>query len=283
MELRKLTTYVENLWKKDQDKFTEILEVFRLFNSRLSRLESIVDVGKDMRNSSEFDHGNFRDTCYSSDVDYVNQKNRPQFPVEPMPRKSTKSIEFEETMIKANDMSVNAIVEASPSRPNAETAKLNKFERGNSIVPSNSLQPSLENAENPVVEASTVAAEEASGPNAETAQLNKVERRNGIVPSNSLQPTLENAENPEFAELEASIVAAEEEYKSLKDNKKGIKSQIENWIQDFTAKNGVAPSVKDKESIHSYYVDYKAVSNALQDATQELFDLKKQLAKYLRA
>lgn len=186
MELKKLTAYVENLWEKDQNKFTEILEVFRIFNSRLGRLESIIDAGGDMNNSFE--------------ADYRNGSSRSYLAEEPTTRKAIKAIEFAETNIKANTISINAIVEPNSSRPKSEKA-----------------------------------------------------------------------------ELKASITAAEEELRMLDADKAYKKSLITNWIAEFTAKNGVEPHAKDKESIHSYYVDYKTVAKSREDCFQKLQGLRERL------
>ena len=203
-ELRRLTSYVQELWTRDQDKFSELIAVFQQFNSRLTRLETMMSNGE------------------------LSMDETRENPADVLPDEFIKAVDpvIASSKRQATSSSLSSSSSPSPSLP----------------PPTSSTSSTSSSSSPPSSKGTDMTSTNEKGDNIDSSSSTKIESNN-------------------TREIQLLIEKTHQTLEIVEKKKSSKKSKISNWILNFTEENGIPPSIKDKESIHSLYLEYQTVSS----------------------
>ena len=255
VELRRLTSYVQELWQRDQDKFSDLIEVFQAFNNRISRVEKVLEKNGFIqredgeRQDNDDNDDNDENDNTDSDRDSVKgslqslKENMPKVAKEKNPKRNEDGNENSKKVVKEDaaernyEVEMNGIVNKSSKDRNEEKEQNNFEEQAKKSA--DDIRPKSQG------EASTLYDIDVEGKN--------------------------DAEASRFKYAITEKEKALEEMDSLKASKK---LKIVNWVADFTARHGAEPSLADKNEVRDMYIEYKEVSREKKEIVEELRELR---------
>ena len=251
VELRRLTSYVQELWERDQDKFNDLIEVFQSFNNRLSTVEKILEKsGLLERGDSEND--------VETEVDSV------QVSLQNM--KAGISSSMKDKGMYRNDKG-NGRADNRFMNLEGEIAAGKEVGRISKNKADDAMSDSNEKGNNSILENYT----QYNGKSSD--DVDDGETRNEIEPS-SLYDIEESECNTTIEKMKYDLIEKERKLEEISALKTSSKLNIVKWMDEFTVTHGVEPTLKDKNEVRDLYVEYKNLSQMKKEVVEDFCQLK---------
>lgn len=279
-EMRQLAAHYKKLWQNDQNKFSEILDIFRALNGRLSHLESLV-TGESVYTQS-FDYSSDRQLV---DFEQLNKSSSsPRTSTAPITRRiALHSDSYMYARENEYDIGESFRPFTAPLAPSPKESVKPDGMKGTEISPRvaklqnlrfSDQEDTLKNdeqkgsdiedkirAEGKSIKSTLVVTDDASRLDNQDQDLVVIQEKVNSID----QPEIGNTQKVDdykeqiIAEFRMKIKETEQLIKRVTSEKASKKSMINDWVTAFQEKHGKLPCADDKEAIRELFLDYKTV------------------------
>ena len=251
-DIRRLVAHFEKLWQSDHNRITEVLEIMKTFNNRISRLETIV-----MENVE----GSSSSTIFVPTSGETKTLQRPATsPIIKSELLNNKKKVFgrnkddDHLHLFSSPLISSSIDARKPEEkqisPRTTKLQIMRFKETIEDIPDldNIMEMKMTDAPGKVnTVVNHVAADSSSRVDEEVAELR----------GNTEQI---RSKDQKLSELASEVNSTQQLLEIASTDKTVKKAKITDWITEFQKKYGKLPAVEDKVGIRDLYTDYKSVS-----------------------